>query len=71
MEYGAEVFDRNGKRLGKIDYIIRDTWSGEIKKFKVRKSDRDLFFSPEDVIERTGSRLKLNLSLDELLGENE
>ena len=49
MEYGAEVFDRDGKRLGKIDYIIHDTWSGEVRKFKVRESGRDLFFSPEDV----------------------
>ena len=66
MEYGAEVFDKNGKRLGKVDYIIHDTWSGEVRKFKVHKSGRDFFFSPEDVIERTSSRLKLNLSLDDL-----
>ena len=66
MEYGAEVFDKNGKRLGKVDYIINDTWSGEVRKFRVRKSGRDLFFSPEDVIERDSSRLKLNLSLDDL-----
>jgi hypothetical protein len=23
VEYGAEVLDKNGKSLGKIDYIIR------------------------------------------------
>ena len=26
IEVGAEVFDKKGANLGKVDYVIRDTW---------------------------------------------
>jgi len=68
IEYGAEVIDKNGKVLGTVDHLVRNTWSGEISKFMVcRKApDRDLFFSTEDVLEATKSKVKVNVSLDEL-----
>jgi len=68
IEYGAEVIDRNGKVLGRVDHLVRNTWTGEITKFMVRRKapDRDLFFSTQDVLEATKSKIKLNFSFDEL-----
>ena len=68
LEYGAEVLDRNGKRLGTVGQLIRNTWTGEISKFVVcRKAPHtDLFLSPEDVLKATKSQIELNISLDEL-----
>lgn len=68
IEYRAEVIDKNGKILGTVDHLVRNTWSGEISKFMVcRKApERDLFFSIEDVLEATKSNVKVNVSLDEL-----
>jgi sporulation protein YlmC with PRC-barrel domain len=27
IEHGAEVFDKNGRRLGTVDRVIRDTFT--------------------------------------------
>ena len=68
IKYKAEVMDRNNKVLGTVDYIIRNFWTSEISKFMVRRKapDRDLFFSPEDVLEVTNTGIRLNISCDEL-----
>jgi len=68
IEYGAEVIDRNGKVLGTVDHLVRNTWTGQITKFMVcRKApDSDLFFSTEDVLEATKSKVKVSSSFDEL-----
>ena len=68
IEYGAEVVDKNGKVLGRVDHLVRNTWTGEISKFIVRSKapDRDLFFSTEDVLEATNTKVKLNISFHEL-----
>lgn len=68
IEYGAEVIDKSGKVLGTVDHLARNTWTGEISKFMVRRKapERDLFFSIEDVLEATKSKVKVNVSLDEL-----
>jgi len=68
IEYGAEVMDRNNKVLGTVDYVIRNTWTGEISKFMVRRKapDRELFLSPEEVLEVTNTGIRLNISFDEL-----
>ena len=67
IEYGAEVVDKSGKVLGTIDHIIRDTWTGDIRKFMIRNKlpDKDLMFSPQDVLEATKSKIKVNISFDE------
>jgi sporulation protein YlmC with PRC-barrel domain len=72
IEYGTEVVDKSGKVLGTIDYIIRDTWTGEIRKFMIRKKlpDKALIFSPQDVLEAMQSKIKVNISFNEQ-GENE
>jgi len=68
IQYGAEVIDRNGKVLGTVDHLVPNTWTGEISKFMVRRKapNSDLFFSIEDVLEATKSKVKVNISLDEL-----
>jgi len=67
IEHGAEVIDRNGKRLGTVDRVIRDTFTTEIKKFTVNTdiTDTSLFFSPEEVQEATNTTVKLKVALDE------
>ena len=71
IEMGCEVIDKNGKVLGTVDYIIRNSWTGEISKFMIRKKlpDKDLMFSPQDVLEATKSKIKVNISINEQ-GEN-
>jgi len=68
IEYGTEVIDRNGKVLGTVDHLMHNTWTGEVSKFVVRRRapDRDLFFSTEDVIEATNTRIRVGVSFDEL-----
>lgn len=67
IEHGAEVIDKNGRRLGTVDRVIRDTFTTEIKKFTVSTeiTDTGLFFSPEEVQEVTATAVKLGIALDE------
>jgi hypothetical protein len=69
LGYGIKVEDLNGKTLGTVDHLVRNTWTGEISKFVVRREapDQDLFLSPEDVSEVTESTAKLKASAEELL----
>jgi len=68
VEYGAKVIDRNGKVLGTVDHLMRNTWTGEITKFAVRRKapDEDLFFSTKDMVEATKTKVKLNIAFREL-----
>ena len=68
IQYGAKVTDKNGNSLGTIDHIVHDTWTGEIRKFVVRREapNNDLFLSPDDVLQITKDQVQLNLSSKEL-----
>ena len=68
IEYGAEVIDKNGKVLGTINHMMRNTWTGEISKIMVRREppQKDLFLSLQNVLKATRSTVRLNVSLDEL-----
>ena len=68
LEYGDRVIDQNGKLLGTIDHLVHDTWSGEIKKYVIRREApaQDLFFSPSDVSEVRRHTVKLSISSEEL-----
>ena len=68
LKYGAEVTDKNGEVLGTVYRLIRDTWTGEIRKFVVRREAPhiDVFLSPDDVLELTEDRVKINVSSEEL-----
>ena len=72
IEFGTTVMDKNGEVLGTVDHLVRNTWTGEISKFMVRRKapDSDLLFSPQDVSEVTDTTIKLNVSIDELNEEH-
>ncbi|MFC2017210.1 hypothetical protein ACFLUD_02210 [Chloroflexota bacterium] len=69
IEYGAEVRDKTSKVVGTVNRVLRDTWTGEIRKFTVSTelTDTELFYSPEDVFEATPSEIKLKIAFDEHL----
>jgi sporulation protein YlmC with PRC-barrel domain len=68
IEYGAEVIDKNGKALGTVDYVIRNAWTGEISKFRVRVSSSkdEVILSPDEILEMEDEKIKLSVSSDEL-----
>ena len=67
IEHGVEVVDKNGNLLGTVDHLMRNTMTGEVSKFIVtRKAPlRDIFLSPDDVIETKSNKIKVNLSPNE------
>jgi sporulation protein YlmC with PRC-barrel domain len=67
---GVQVIDKNGKVVGSVTHLARDGWSGEVKKFIVNRKppDKDLFFTPEDVLEATEASIKLKIALNEASG---
>ncbi len=69
IEYGTIVVDKDGKNLGTVDYVIRDSWTGEVKKFRVRRnaSGSELMCSPEEVIEATKAKIKVDVSSNDLV----
>ena len=68
IEYGAEVRDKNGKVLGTVNKVIRDSWTGEISKFQVTTDPTEvgLFVSPQNVAKATPKEVKLNIALEEI-----
>lgn len=66
---GVPVVDKNGKEVGSVTHLARDGWSGEVKKFIISRPDKDLFFTPEDVVEATDTIVKLNVAVDESEGD--
>jgi hypothetical protein len=64
---GVQVIDKNGKVVGSVTHLARDGWSGEVKKFIVNRKppEKDLFLTPEDVLEATDASIKLKIALDE------
>ena len=68
IQYGAAVVDKNGRMLGTVNHVVRDSWTGGIRKFMVRQEvpNTDLFLSPGDVLEATESKIMLKTSLSEL-----
>jgi len=71
IKYGAEVVDRNGKLLGTVNHLMRNTLTGEITKFIVNRKApaSDLFITHDDVLEATETRIRLKTASDET-GEN-
>ena len=65
IRYGARVFDKNNKPIGKVDHLMRNTLTGEISKFVVNREppQKDLFLSPQDVMEATDSGVKLKINV--------
>ena len=67
IDYGAKVIDKNGKVIGTVSRVIRDSWTGEISKFEVStgKVGEDPLISPEDVAEATAGKVKLKIAIGE------
>ena len=68
IEYGTQVVDKNGKTVGKVDYVIMDGWSGEPRKYMVRREEEDdaVFFIPEQIDGVMKKKVKLNIATEEL-----
>ena len=68
IKYGTKVVDKNGELLGSVNIVVRNSWTGEISKFMILRepSNRNLFVSPECVLETTDSEISLGVSLHEL-----
>ena len=68
LAYGAKVIDGKGEALGTVDHIMRNTWTGEISKFVVRRKAPavDLFLSVDDVQEANGDIVRLKVALEDL-----
>lgn len=68
ITYGAEVRDKNGKVLGTVNNVIRDSWTGEISKFQVTTDPTEVgfFIPPQNIDKATPKEIKLNVALEEL-----
>ena len=68
IEYGAKVKDKNGKVLGKVNNIIRDSWTGEIAKFQVTTdpTEAGYFIPPENIEKATPKEITLKVAQEEL-----
>jgi sporulation protein YlmC with PRC-barrel domain len=68
IEYGARVKDKNGKVLGKVNNVIRDSWTGEISKFQVttNPTEAGYFIPPDKIDTATPKEIKLKVTLEEL-----
>jgi hypothetical protein len=67
IKTGVQVMDKTGKVLGSVDHLARDGWSGEVRKFIVNRKppDKDLFLTPDDVLEATDNLIRLKIAVDE------
>ena len=67
IEVGARVEDKNGRFLGSVKNVVRDSWTGEIKKFGCREGNLEntLFYSPEDVDVAASDHVKLKIAFSE------
>ena len=63
---GTAVIDENGKNIGTVGQVIRDSWTGDVKKFTVRTKNilDELIYSTEDVEEATPSQVKLKTAFN-------
>jgi sporulation protein YlmC with PRC-barrel domain len=68
IEYGAKVKDKNGKVLGTVNNIIRDSWTGEISKFQVTEdpTEAGYFIPPDKIAKATPKEITLKVALEEL-----
>jgi sporulation protein YlmC with PRC-barrel domain len=68
IEYGAKVKDKNGKVLGTVNNVIRDSWTGEISKFQVTTdpTEAGYFIPPDKIAKATPKEITLKVALEEL-----
>ena len=68
IQFGDKVEDKNGKLLGTVSNVIKDSWTGDISKFSVKTdlADSDLFYSPADVSQTSDNKVKLKAGFGEV-----
>jgi hypothetical protein len=50
IHYGNRVKNREGKQVGKVSLVIRDSWTGEISSIRIStEQGKHVFLSPEDL----------------------
>ncbi|MDP2719033.1 MAG: hypothetical protein Q8P44_04265 [Dehalococcoidia bacterium] len=66
INYGAEVKDKNGKVIGTVNYVTRNTITGTVSKFIVYQKGNapDLYYTPADVEEATETTVTLKVAVD-------
>ena len=47
--YGTHVEDKEGNAIGKVNSVIRDSWTGDIRKFGIWQEGavKDILVSPD------------------------
>lgn len=68
IQMGSSVLDKKGAFVGKVDYVIRNSWTGEISKFMVDRPAPHTFFAftPDDVLDTSDDRVTVAVSLEDL-----
>jgi sporulation protein YlmC with PRC-barrel domain len=68
IEYDMPVFDKNGRKLGEIEKIINDMWTGKPRKYMIRVEEETdaIFFKPEQVSTVTDGKVILNYAVEHL-----
>jgi len=66
IAYGTKVEDKFGNYIGQVNHVIRDRWTGGVRKFGVWHPEygRDVLVSPEDIAEMKQDKIVLAVSLE-------
>jgi len=66
IAYGTEVEDKFGNYVGQVNHVIRDTWTGGVRKFGVwhPQYEKDVLVSPEEIREFKDGKIVLAVSLE-------
>ena len=67
IAYGVNVEDKNGNFIGQVNHVIRDSWTGNIKKFGVwsESFDKDWLVSPENIQDMKEDKITLSIAVEE------
>ncbi|MBN1369774.1 MAG: PRC-barrel domain-containing protein [Dehalococcoidaceae bacterium] len=67
IAYGTEVEDKDGKYIGQVNHVIRDSWTGRVRKFRVWNAgfEKDMMLSPDDIREIRQDKIVLALSMED------
>ena len=67
LQFGSRVIDKNGRMLGTVDYLVSDTYTGDIIRFRVDDgSVEGISFSMEDVLSVTATEVRLKVTSEEV-----
>ena len=62
-ELGSVVIDKEGEILGTVDYVIRNSWTGEISKYIIYRNppETDISFRPNEILEVNSNETIVNI----------